>query len=90
MLVDHLLLALGAEDNDEAVKTGDNALHLKAVHKEHGDGGVLLAHLVEDQILQIFCVCHNQVSFSCFGFFGTPILYGFAGSKFVASGEGKD
>ena len=51
MLVDHLLLALGAENDDKIVEAGDDALHLKAVHEEHSDGCVFPAHLIEHQIL---------------------------------------
>lgn len=46
MLVDHLLLAVRAEHNDEVVKARHDALELEAVHEEHGHGRVLAAHLV--------------------------------------------
>ena len=53
MLIDHLLSALGLEDDDKAVKAADNSAHLKAVDQKHGDRLPVAPCLVEKKILKI-------------------------------------
>ena len=51
MFVDHLLTTVGDQTDHEAVKAGDDALHLKAVHQKHRDELPVLPGLVQEQIL---------------------------------------
>ena len=58
MLIDHLLLAVGGQDDGKGVKAGDIAPHLKAVHEEHGDAPVLPADLGEENLLEVVGFLH--------------------------------
>ena len=63
MLIDHLLPAVGVQHHGEAVKAGDAAPQLKAVHQKYGNGQALLADLGQENVLKIVFL-HNECSFS--------------------------
>lgn len=64
VLVNHLLLAVGVQHHGEAVKAGDAAPQLKAVHQKYGNGQALLADLGQENVLKIvFCITNAPFLF---------------------------
>jgi hypothetical protein len=53
MFVNQLGLAVTAQQNREIVKPGYDPLKLYAFHEKHRDCGLVLAQIVEENILQI-------------------------------------
>ena len=58
-------MAIPAQQHREVVKPGDDALQLDAVDEENGDGSFGLAHMVQENILNIlrFLSGHVRVLF---------------------------
>ena len=61
MFVDQLGHAVAAQQNAEIIEPGDDALELHAVHQEDGDGNLLLAHMVEERVLQVLLLFLGMV-----------------------------
>ena len=58
MLVDHVLLAVAAEDHGEGVIALDGAPHLEAVDQKDGDRAGAAPDRGEENVLKCFCLCH--------------------------------
>ena len=53
MLVDHLLLAHGVDDNREVIKAAYISLDLEAIDEMNRHGDILLTHLIQETILKL-------------------------------------
>src|SRR6185312_5918971 len=63
VLVDELRVSVPAEQDGEIVEPGDDALQLDAVDQEHGHGGLVLPHMVQEDVLNVlrFLVGHGAI-----------------------------
>src|SRR6185437_12789302 len=63
VLVDQLRMPVPAEQDGEIVEPGDDALQLDAVDQEHGHGGLVLPHMVQEDVLNVlrFLVGHGAI-----------------------------
>ena len=64
MLVDQSQTAVRVQNGHEAVKVGDHAPRLEAVHQKHSDGHPLLADAIEEDLLQVVCLFRIVCSFA--------------------------
>src|SRR3546814_1125663 len=69
MLVDELRMRIATQQHAEIIEPGDDPLQLDAIHQEDGDGHLCLAHIVEENVLQIlaFVRRHQKPPFCCWG-----------------------
>src|SRR5258708_22184978 len=56
VLVDELGMGVPAQQHAEIVEPGDDALQLHSVYQEHRDRGLVLAHIVQEYVLNVLCL----------------------------------
>src|SRR6185312_4402096 len=63
VLVHELSVSVPAEQDGEIVEPRDDALQLDAVDQEHGHGGLVLPHMVQEDVLNVlrFLVGHGAI-----------------------------
>lgn len=61
VLVNKLRVTIPAQENAKIIKPSDNPLQLHAIHKEDRQRDLVLAHMVEELVLQVlvFVICHG-------------------------------
>src|SRR5882757_4341511 len=56
VLVDKLRMAVAAQQHREVVEPGDDPLQFDAVHQEDRDGRLVLAQVVQEDVLNVLCL----------------------------------
>ena len=56
MLVDELRMTVAAQKHREVVEPGDDALEFDAVHQKDRDGRLVLAQMVQEDVLNVLCL----------------------------------
>src|SRR3546814_3005390 len=79
MLVDQLHVTVPAQQHREVVEPADDALQLDAVHLKHGDGGLGLADVIEEDVLDVLRLVGGH---SCGPFFSYLIVIVFIFTRF--------